>query len=464
MPPAATLTPGDAVLLMLAASVLTVGAAVLGMTAFHQRATERSTAWFGAFCLLYGTRLTTALFQEIAHPSHPPATYEIIRVVATYVILVPLTLFAWEIFGQGWRRSIRLLVILEVGFAVAGVASDLVQRRPGTLLPLHPFVVVLAAVVLFANALRTVTRASREVQIVEYGLLAFVFVLLTPSVSRILHHRLLFNPEPTGLVIFVCCFGYVATSRLVRNERRLVALERELDTARRIQASILPQQMPGGPGLEIVARYAPMEAVAGDFYDFVPVDGGRLGIFIADVSGHGVAAALIASMLKVALVSQTGRAGDPAALMAGLNGMLCGRFDREYVTAGYLLVDSGRRTITYAGAGHPLPVMLTPGGTAEMLDQNGLMLGLFDGAPYANLVRPIEPGTRVVLYTDGVTEAANAGDEFFGPARLRAFAERRRDLQPAPFADALLGEIAAWTGPGARREDDITLVVVDIAA
>ncbi|HVC19817.1 MAG TPA: PP2C family protein-serine/threonine phosphatase [Vicinamibacterales bacterium] len=463
MPPVAAPTPADAVLLMLAAVVLAVGLVSLGMTAFHQRAIERSTTAFGAFCLLYGIRLTAATLEAIYHPGSPPVGFEIVRVTATYFILVPVTLFAEQIFGSGWKGSIRGLIYLELAYAAAGVVADVAAGRPGALLPLHPFLVILAAVVLFANALRTVTRASREVQIVEYGLLAFVLNMLAPNISFLTRHRLLFNPEPAGLLVFVCCFGYVAVRRVVHNERRLLTLEHDLETARRIQASILPRRVPEGYGLAIAARYLPMQAVAGDFYDFVPVDRDRLGIFVADVSGHGVGAALIASMLKIAVASQISRAGDPAATLTGLNDTLCGKLERDYVTAAYLLVDGRRGTLTYAGAGHPPPLVRRPAtGRVEELLQNGLMLGLFDGATYENLAQPVEPGTRIVLYTDGVVEAATARDEFFGVGRLREFVGGHAALAAGPFADALLQEVARWTGRTDGFDDDLTLIVVDV--
>jgi sigma-B regulation protein RsbU (phosphoserine phosphatase) len=115
---------------------------------------------------------------------------------------------------------------------------------------------------------------------------------------------LLFDAEPLGLLALLVSLGRVLAGRALQNEERLVELDKELEIARRIQTSILPQQMPGGPHWDIAARYLPMTAVAGDFYDFLVVDEDRLGILVADVSGHGVPAALIASMVKVAVASQ----------------------------------------------------------------------------------------------------------------------------------------------------------------
>src|SRR5499427_5011789 len=146
--------------------------------------------------------------------------------------------------------------------------------------------------------------------------------------------------------------------------QQLLTIQKELETARLIQQSILPETVPQIVGLDIAARYVPMAAVAGDFYDFIVVDNKHVGILVADVSGHGMPAALIASMLKIALAAQAAHADDPARVLHGLNQALCGKFQHHYVTASYAFVDMKKRTLTYAGAGHP-PLLMwgrsTPG-------------------------------------------------------------------------------------------------------
>jgi phosphoserine phosphatase RsbU/P len=137
--------------------------------------------------------------------------------------------------------------------------------------------------------------------------------------------------------------------------QQLLAIQKELETARLIQQSILPQTVPQIDGLDIAARYVPMTSVAGDFYDFIAVDNKHVAILVADVSGHGMPAALIASMLKIALASQSAHADDPARVLQGLNQTLCGKFQHHYVTAAYVFVDMEKRTLSYAGAGHDAP-------------------------------------------------------------------------------------------------------------
>lgn len=245
---------------------------------------------------------------------------------------------------------------------------------------------------------------------------------------------------------------------------QLHALNNELEMARQIQLSILPHTLPRLPGLEIAARFCPMTAVAGDFYDFVQIDDKHLGILIADVSGHGLASALIASMLQVALTAQVAHASDPAKVLSGLNRALCGKFTQNFVTAAYLYVDLERRLVRYAGAGHPPVMHFRPStGKTDKVLENGLILGVFDEASYTALEHPLEPGDRHVLYTDGILEAASPDAEFYGEDRLMRFMENNRALNAEQFADAFLGDIANWSAQlaGQSQQDDITLLLFD---
>jgi serine phosphatase RsbU (regulator of sigma subunit) len=258
----------------------------------------------------------------------------------------------------------------------------------------------------------------------------------------------------------------VATHLALRDTReklsqQLLAIQKELETARLIQQSILPETVPQIAGLDIAARYLPMTSVAGDFYDFLVVDDKRVGILVADVSGHGMPAALIASMLKIALAAQAEHATDPARVLTGLNQALCGKFQHHYVTAAYAFLDMGKRTLTYAGAGHP--PMLIWGGSSEgvrAVEENGLFLGKFDFAAYASAKMPLTSGEYGLLYTDGIAETANPGGIEFGAERFRPYLASQKDPAVNQLADGLLAEVANWSArpEGSDLDDDITVV------
>ncbi len=249
--------------------------------------------------------------------------------------------------------------------------------------------------------------------------------------------------------------------------RQLMAIRNELETARQIQSSILPREIPTVTNLDMAARYIPMSAVAGDFYDFLVVDEKRIGILVADVSGHGMPAALIASMLKIAFAAQAPHACDPAQVLSGLNQALCGKFRGHYVTAAYALIDTGKRILSYAGAGHPpLLVRERSSGNTRRVLENGLFLGYFPHAGYSAIETPFQEGDWVILYTDGITEMKDESEEEFGEQRLRSFMDHHPGRKAVRFVDGLIDSLSQWSGraPGEDPDDDVTLLAVHFQA
>jgi phosphoserine phosphatase RsbU/P len=245
---------------------------------------------------------------------------------------------------------------------------------------------------------------------------------------------------------------------------QLMTLNTELEMARQIQLSILPHSIPKLVGLDIAAHYLPMTSVAGDFYDFIQIDDKHIGILIADVSGHGLPSALIASMLQVALTGQAGHASEPDKVLLGLNRAFCGKFTHNFVTAAYVYVDLENNLMRYAGAGHP-PMFQWRNSTGKAIQvlENGLVLGIIEEASYEALEFFLEPGDRYVLCTDGILEAANSAQEQFGAGRLMCFIESQKDLATDQFSQMLLNDLSRWSNQPAEQgqQDDITLLVID---
>jgi serine phosphatase RsbU (regulator of sigma subunit) len=176
----------------------------------------------------------------------------------------------------------------------------------------------------------------------------------------------------------------------------LTAINNELEMARQVQFAILPGETPKIHGLDIAARYLPMSSVAGDFYDFIAVDEKHLGVLIADVSGHGLPSALIASMLQSAFAAQSAQASDPVHVLSALNRALLGKFRSHFVTAAYIFLDLEKSVVNYAGAGHP-PLLVwrkSSEKVAEVLE-NGLFLGPFHDSTYSAIPLSLESGDRL---------------------------------------------------------------------
>lgn len=246
--------------------------------------------------------------------------------------------------------------------------------------------------------------------------------------------------------------------------QQLDSIKKEMETARKIQFSILPHETPKIPGLEIAARYVPMTQVAGDFYDFIVVDEKHLGILVADVSGHGMPAALIASMLKIALAAQTEWAADPAKVLSGLNQSLCGKFHDHYVTAAYVYLDLEKKTLKYGGAGHPPLLICGATGSSREMEENGFFLSWLPEAAYSFIEVPLSEGDRIVMYSDGIPDTTGRSEEDFGRDRLKKFMEANATLDAEGFATKLLEELKQWSErvEGEEPDDDVTLVTVRV--
>ena len=237
-------------------------------------------------------------------------------------------------------------------------------------------------------------------------------------------------------------------------------IEDQLRLAREVQSGLLPGAPPDLPGWDIAAVALPTWAIGGDYYDYVPLGGGRLGLVVADVSGKGIPAALIMATFRAALRTEMRRHADLGAVAAHLNrAVLESRDASRFVTAvcGVLEGESGR--LTYVNCGHNPPLLLRGSGSREQLQRGGPALGLFDEAAFEAGSAVLEPGDRLVLYTDGVVEPTDDADQEFGTERLEGAV---REATGRPAAQALRSVIDATRAFAGRRDydDDFTLVVV----
>ncbi len=350
-------------------------------------------------------------------------------------------------------------------YVIVATIVDAVADQPDLVPDPSVGVMVAVAVVLIAGA-----RAGyRPPSFPEWRVLVTaiaVFLVFVVNEHAVAAHVVPWRAsvEPIGFLIQLLCLGYIAVSRFFAQGRQLASVDQEMRSAREIQTSILPRDLPETPGVGIAARYLPLAAVAGDFYDVIALEGGAVAVLVADVSGHGVPAALIASMVKVAFTSALHDTQDPGALLTRMNTTLCGMFARSYVTAVCIVISPADRSLRYAIAGHPPPLLLDRrNGTVVELDERGIFLGFTPSATYATTRVPVGADARLVLYTDGVTETPDARDDLFGLERLAALTAAERAASPEVFADRVVGALQDLSKTVAFAHDDVTLVIVDVA-
>jgi serine phosphatase RsbU (regulator of sigma subunit)/anti-sigma regulatory factor (Ser/Thr protein kinase) len=259
----------------------------------------------------------------------------------------------------------------------------------------------------------------------------------------------------------------VRVAQLVQQQQAEVRererMEQELRVARLIQQTLLPKEVPVIDGWQLAAYYQPARAVGGDFYDFIPFEDGRLGLVIGDVTDKGVPAALVMATTRSILRGAAKQSSSPGEILEQANDLLYPDIPpKMFVTCLYALLDPATGRLLYANAGHDLPYR-RHGSQVEELRATGMPLGLMPGMRYDEKEIVLEPGERVLFYSDGLVEAHNPKREMFSFPHLRDLVAQPTGSDTS-LIDFLLDELHRFTGDGWEQEDDVTLVTLERAA
>src|SRR5256714_10120509 len=237
--------------------------------------------------------------------------------------------------------------------------------------------------------------------------------------------------------------------------------EREIAEAKAIQEKLLPREIPQMPGYEIASAWQSARLVGGDYFDILPLDERTLGICIADVAGKGMPAALLMSNLQAAVRGLSSPSLAPNLLCSRLNSLVYRNTDSDrFITFFYAQLDGATRCLDYVNAGHNAPFVVRSDGSHERLRDGGAVLGVFATRHYEMGSAQLFQGDRVVLFTDGVTEACNPSGEEFGEARLLCLLKDHRKLSADELQAKILAVVAEFSG--SRWQDDATLVVLAV--
>jgi phosphoserine phosphatase RsbU/P len=262
-------------------------------------------------------------------------------------------------------------------------------------------------------------------------------------------------------------FGRTTANLVLRGEltKAYQALDRELAVVGQIQHSLLPQQLPEIPGLELAALYEPSAHAGGDSYDVFALPGGRFGLLIADVSGHGTPAAVIMAVMHALTRAYSGPPDHPCRFLDHLNERLLASYtsiNGAFVTAFYGVYDPRERTLKYACAGHPPPRLVTGRGTVALDAVGGLPLGIMPTQECSEATVTLERGDVLALYTDGITEAQNAKNDLFDVPRLDEILKGHTGTMHE-LAEKISAAVCGFTGMGELPpSDDRTLLVAKV--
>ena len=462
------MVPGDQLAdIVFGAVFLFIGLAACSIAAIRGAGGVRTLLWLGIWSAMYGAvHLSNSPAMVAAWPRGLRISVPYANTAMTYLLVVFGSLSFVELSLGKLRFLIELSAAVGLAIAVAGIAFFAFGSSTGKWMLLNNLLAVcllaVLSAVVTAPGLAAKYLALPGRGVLAIGTLTFSMEALYSSVTRNLGFESPRILDHVGFAVLLFSFGYVALRQVFGNERRLVAIENELAIAREIQTSILPRVIPGIDSLRISAVYRPMTAVAGDFYEFISVDRKRIGVLVADVSGHGVPAALIASMIKVAAQSVAPCAHDPGSVLRGLNHLLSGLLRGQFVSMAYLWLDTEKRAAAYSAAGHP-PLLLWRHDKLQRVESNGLLFGVMkERDDYPVCAMQICPGDRFLLYTDGVTEPENAAGDSFGDFRLEQVIRDNQFRPAGELSDELLAEISHWQPASITQQDDITLVVIDV--
>lgn len=443
-----------------------VGLIAFSVAAVRRRGGVSILVWFGIWSGIFGANeLARSAAIVNALPSSVSNMLPTIQVALAYLMVVAGTVSFFGLSRGRLRTLLQLFIAAGLLIAVVGMSSYFITGAADTLTLYNNLLAVLTLVTLVAAV--AIPQLSKKYLVVAghrvltVGVLIFAAQALLANLARPFSFR---SPDlsSAGFAVLLIAFGYTALQMIDINERRLVAINNELEIARQLQFSILPEAPPEIANLRISAAYEPMTAVAGDFYEFLPADKNSIGFLVADVSGHGVPAALIASMIKVAVQSVNGCASSPSEVLRRLSEILSGHLRGQFVSAAYLWLDTQSRIARYSAAGHP-PLLHwhAEDKTLSPIESNGLILGVMPNSHCPECELSFKNGDRFLLYTDGVIECENTAGEQFGERRLGEVIRSNSSASAEELSARLLTEVRAWQPSSAAQQDDITIVVID---
>jgi serine phosphatase RsbU (regulator of sigma subunit) len=413
--------------------------------------------------------------------------------VGTVVVFLGVSYYIYEdLFVHGLPGLSVFFRLLPAGSALVLLAAILSPLRSRANLVIFLYYLCLGCLMTMMAGLIVITSRTANYQLYVYGTVVVVFCVYLCSLYGIKHLLPVYGFPLAGAVLFLaldpavplgrimilsnplvtsiaCCILAETSNRIRYREFRSGKiiesqndmLNNELMLAESVQRNMIPAITPRLKDVDIDAIYSPMIGIGGDLYDYIECGvPDAVGIFVCDVSGHGVSAALISSMVKANLNAIRGTDPSPRWLLHYLNERLIDQISQHFVTAFYGRLSAGEKKFTYCRGGHNSP-LLARGGTVIELRGKGKMLGVVNDLRFEEIEVGLQKGDRLVLYTDGLTEARNAEGELFGEDRLVGVIGKNLHLKNADFVKAVYGAARDFQSRQ-TFQDDVCIISVHI--
>src|SRR5215469_9589504 len=371
-----------------------------------------------------------------------------------------------------YARAFENLIVALIIFSVASIGVESIPGLPDWVMrTLHVGEIVTVAIFTFEYLLRIIAARNKLAFIFSYqgviDLLAIApfyiggFDARWVRALRLLRLLRVLKLQTYYLEKVVDERTRELAEKNTALEKAQAQLKAELEVARSLQLAILPAAFPARPGCQGAARMIPATTMGGDFYDYIELPDGQIGLVIADVSGHGVPAAFFMAVARTNLRELAVRHTDPGECLAQTNDALCAQNPLDlFVTVFYCVLDPKSGVVRYANGGHNPPYIRRAAGPIESLNgPGGLVLGAMPGVAFPTHTVQLLRGDELVLYTDGVTEAFNPAEELYGAQRLVDEVRVHGSGTPAALVERICQSVTKFAGTE-PQSDDITLTVL----
>lgn len=431
---------------------------------FLRHRDQLSYLFIGLFCVAIGiVYLNDSQTRHLFWPS--PQIWFYAGAFAELTAVLFLLGFYMMTLDARYRSFLRIVVLAHIPLVF--LAPILIYTQIALFLSTFKYYEALEIIdllIMTGLTFRTAFQGNVEGRILSVG-----FALGLPLFA----HDILVGPFSLrlghwGISLILLSQIWVMVRRQIETRKQVKELEKlqqEIRLATEIQMSILPQSTPLCKGLSVEVRYIPMTSIGGDFYDFHTVEDHQLGILLADVSGHGIPAAMGAAMVKMAFSASGSLAPFPSRVLEYMKLTMAPRIGKQFVTACYAFINTKEHTLIVASAGHP-PLLLLKNRGKEMIElkpQGRLIAQLPRSSEYGIEKVEIERGDRILIYTDGVVELRDQAGRAFGEERLMQLFREGAEISSGKFADSLLASLRKWSGENTGFQDDVCYLLLDVA-
>jgi len=425
------------------------------------RPEDTSNLYFGAFSLTLVLRLLLTSEKLLVRfiPELPWALCFRLEYLTITSTLIFFMLFIQSRHKEEISpRPVKIIITIQLILSAFAVFAPVLMVSKN--LMIFTIVLVCAIIYILYSIIKIAWKDRKWAPLYILGVVAFFGAIINDILvsQRPVQGIYIFS---IGFLIFVITQSIISLQQSIEEQNRLVILDKELEISGKLQRSILPASIPEIPGIDFQIRYLPAHDIGGDFYHFHVTDNNKVGIILADVTGHGIPASLIASMVKIAFSQQEQYSTSPALLLVKMNEVLFKQVGGQYVTALYMHIDLETRKLKIARAGH-LPAILLRGEEIKELWSEGRLLGSFPEINCNEIEVDLQSKDRILLYTDGITERRQ-NEQFMGTAGLISILEQANNRDAAGMADEIILKTSEWPTAEKNHDDDTTLILLEIA-